>query len=93
MGKRDDAARARLVEMGIRPRGLNKAEAANYCGVPLSRWERLEKEGRVPGPHPILGTYSIDTLDRYLDGGDAKLGANPTDPKSIMLECIKSGRY
>ena len=89
MGKRDDAARARLAEMGIQPRGLDKAEAANYCGVPLSRWERLEKEGCIPSPHPILGTYSTDTLDRYLDGGDAKLGTCLVDPYMARLHATK----
>ena len=52
------------------PRLLRKGEAAGYCGVSESHWDKLVKAGAAPGPVNVGGTverWDIRALDQWID--------------------------
>ena len=65
---RKSAARARLNEAGIEPRGIRASEAAAYLGLSPATFRKYVKEGKLPAP--IAGTNRLDrlALDRFIDG-------------------------
>lgn len=52
------------------PRGLRREEAAAYCGVSASHWDKVVAAGQAPFPKDLLGVeiWSRSRLDRWLDG-------------------------
>jgi predicted DNA-binding transcriptional regulator AlpA len=50
-------------------RGLSRDEAAMYCGVSATMFDRLVKDGRMPGPRRIDGrkVWDIWALDVAFD--------------------------
>jgi excisionase family DNA binding protein len=64
------AARVRLTEAGLTPRGLSQAEAAAYLGVSAKTFRRQVKAGRLPGPMPLSSRRRVwdrAALDAHLD--------------------------
>jgi predicted DNA-binding transcriptional regulator AlpA len=56
----------------VRPvprRGLSRDEAAMYCGVSATLFDRLVADGRMPGPRRIDGrkVWDIRSLDVAFD--------------------------
>jgi predicted DNA-binding transcriptional regulator AlpA len=56
----------------VRPvprRGLSREEAAMYCGISATLFDRLVADGRMPGPRRIDGrkVWDIRALDLYFD--------------------------
>ncbi len=51
------------------PRGLRKEAAANYCGVKVSKFEKLVRANRLPGPLPwgIPHVWDRGALDSAID--------------------------
>jgi hypothetical protein len=57
----------------IRPvprRGLSRDEAAMYCGISVTLFDRLVADGRMPGPCRINGrkVWDIRAIDVAFDG-------------------------
>ena len=50
-------------------RGLSRDEAAMYCGVSATLFDRMVKDGRMPGPRRIDGrkVWDIRSLDVAFD--------------------------
>jgi predicted DNA-binding transcriptional regulator AlpA len=56
----------------VRPvprRGLSRDEAAMYCGISVTLFDRLVADGRMPGPRRIDGrkVWDIRSLDVAFD--------------------------
>lgn len=49
---RKSAARARLKEAGIEPRGIEASEAAAYLGLLTATFRKYVRERKLPGPIP-----------------------------------------
>lgn len=56
------------------PRGLNRAEAADYIGVSTGKFDEMVKDGRMPGPKRIDARLVWDRLRL-----DEAFGALPDD--------------
>jgi predicted DNA-binding transcriptional regulator AlpA len=50
-------------------RGLRRAEAANYVGLGVNKFDELVKDGRMPRPKKIDGAsvWDVAALDIYFD--------------------------
>ena len=50
-------------------RGLRRADAANYVGLGVNKFDELVKDGRMPRPKKIDGAivWDIKMLDVYFD--------------------------
>jgi predicted DNA-binding transcriptional regulator AlpA len=64
----------------VRPvprRGLSRDEAAMYCGVSATMFDRLVNDGRMPGPRRIDGrkVWDIRSLDVAFDQLPCENGA------------------
>ena len=58
-------------------RGLSRDEAAMYCGVSATLFDRMVKDGRMPGPRRIDGrkVWDIRSLDVAFDQLPSENGA------------------
>ena len=82
MSESKGAARTRLAQLGISPRGLSAAEAAAYCGISEGSFRSRVRDGKLPRPIPHLNRWDKKALDRHIDGEPAEL----VDP---LLEAIR----
>jgi predicted DNA-binding transcriptional regulator AlpA len=50
-------------------RGLSRDEAAMYCGISVTLFDRMVKDGRMPGPRRIDGrkVWDIRSIDVAFD--------------------------
>ena len=50
-------------------RGCNRREAASYVGVSPTHFDKLVRQGAIPGPLELMGrnVWDIRALDRALD--------------------------
>ena len=64
------------------PRLINKAQAANYCGVSPSAFAHWVKQGTLPKPVPGTNRWDIKAIDYRLD----KLAGIPLTAKMPELE-------
>jgi hypothetical protein len=73
----------------IPKRGLNLAEAAEYCGVSETT---LTKYGPKPSKIGERNVYDLRVLDHWLDGLAAlptgTAAGPPTDPEAELLKAI-----
>lgn len=65
----------------IEPRGLSRAEAANYVGVSPSMFDQMVKDGRMPQPKRINSRTVWDRrrLDDAFEELPDSAEANPWD--------------
>ena len=77
-------ARARLDDLGIKPRGLSAAESAAYLGISTATFRGRVKRGIIPGPIPGLNRWDKQALDDWLGGTVVKV-----DP---IMEAIVGGK-
>ncbi len=51
------------------PRNLNRDEAAVYCGIKVTKFERLVRSDKLPGPLPwgIPHVWDRKALDSAID--------------------------
>lgn len=70
-------ARERTMPPNLAPRGLNRVEAANYCGISASKFDEMVGDGRMPSPRLIdrRKVWDLRQLDQAFDAlpaeGDA----------------------
>lgn len=63
-------------------RGLNRVEAAGYAGLSATGFDRLVREGAMPGPKHVGGRriWDVRALDLAFDTlGEADRDQNPWD--------------
>lgn len=95
--------RQRLADLGIQPRGLDRAEAAAYIGLSPASFDREVRDGRFPRPLPLAtgkgknrlrGIWDRAALDAALDqlsgisGGPPQPLSPDDDP---ILRAIRKG--
>ena len=63
------APRASALPAGVLPRGLNRAQAAEYVGIGSTKFDELVRDGRMPRPKRIDGRLVWDriALDAAID--------------------------
>ena len=86
MARRDDISgsapaprpRASVLPASLPPRGLSRAQAAEYIGVGATKFDELVADGRMPRPKRIDGRRVWDRL-----GLDESLAALPEDGDAV----------
>jgi hypothetical protein len=77
-----ERGRASALPNGALPRGLSRAQAAEFVGVSPTLFDALVADGRMPGPKCINArrVWDRNALDRAFAGlPDANGGENPWD--------------
>lgn len=77
------AERASVLPTSLPPRGLSRAQAAEYVGVGCTKFDEMVHDGRMPKPKRIdsrcvWDRVKLDEAFATLDGGEAVPG-NPLD--------------
>ena len=70
-----------VLPRSLPPRGLSRAEAAAYVGISPSLFDRMVKDGRMPGPKRINSRAVWDRIqvDLAFDALPDKDALNPWD--------------
>lgn len=84
------AARARLIESGLAPRGLSQGEAAAYVGLGAKAFAREVKASRLPAPMALSSRRKVwdrAALDAHLDAAIGIQGSS--DREEEIMRAIR----
>jgi excisionase family DNA binding protein len=79
-----------LLPPSLPPRGLSRAQAAEYVGVGVTKFDQMVADGRMPNPKRIDGRTvwdraAVDAAFGALDDDGAPKAENP---ENILLKAI-----
>lgn len=70
----------------LQPRGLRRAQAAQYLGISPSHFDKQRAQGAIPAPRQMLGVEIYDRLDLdRLFGDHPMVAANDNNPWDAAL--------
>ena len=73
--------RRRALPVGVAPRGLSRAAAAEWIDVGLTTWDAMVKDGSMPQPHLIKSKLVWDRyeVDEAFEQLPRRHSTNPWD--------------
>lgn len=55
------------IRLGITPRGLEREDAAEYCGIEPATFDEWRQRGLMPGPMPGTKRWDLEALRLAFD--------------------------